>query len=104
MRFDNHLGLKHADAESLLLGCLKRTEQRAPQECRTNSASIISDGQNCPPVALTGLNSDFAAGADCVAGVKKQIGDHAAKLIPVHAEFSFQMEILDDRYPGLAFQ
>src|SRR5436190_6777569 len=104
MRFDNHLGLKHADAESLLLCCLKRTEQRTPQECRTNPASIISDGQNCPTVALTGFNSDFTSGLDCVSSVKKQVGDYAAKLIPVHTEFSFELEILDDGYSGLAFQ
>src|SRR5262249_9001139 len=104
MRFDNHLGLKHSDAESLFLGRLKGTEQRTPQERRANPASIISDRQNCPTVAFTGLDSDLAAAIDCVAGVKKQISDHAAELIPIHIEFLVQVEILNDGYSRLALQ
>ena len=72
MRFDNHLGLKHADAESLLLCRLKWTEQRSPQECRANPAAIISHGKKRPTVALLVSALTSPPGSRCFAGVEKQ--------------------------------
>ena len=104
MRFDNHLGLKQADAEALFLCCLKGTEKGSPQECRAYPASVVGDGQDCPTAALIRLDSDLTCRLNRVASVKKQIGDYAAELVPVHADFWLELELFHHAYPWLAFE
>src|SRR5207302_5883953 len=43
---DDHLGLKHADAEAFFLGALKRAEQGVLQESRAHSAAVVHDSEN----------------------------------------------------------
>src|SRR5436190_16956888 len=104
MRFDNHLGLKHTNAEPLLFCCLKGAEKRGPYESRAHPASIVSDRKDCPTVTLTRLNSHLASRSDCIAGVEKQVGDYTAELIPVHFEFWLQVKLLHDVYFRRALQ
>ena len=83
---------------------LKGTEKGSPQECRAYPASVVGDGQDCPTAALIRLDSDLASRLDRVASVKKQIGDYAAELVPVHTDFWLELELFHDAYPGLAFE
>src|ERR1035441_3024491 len=46
VRLDDHPGLKHADAESLLLRALEGTEQGVLEERRAHPAAIVGDGEN----------------------------------------------------------
>src|SRR5262252_2588225 len=46
VRLHNHLGLKHADAEPLLLCALKRAEQAVPEERLAHATTIVRDGEN----------------------------------------------------------
>ena len=53
MRLDDHLGLKHADSQSLLLCRLKRAEQGISQEIGTHSATVVGDGKDGSTIALS---------------------------------------------------
>src|SRR5436190_23110926 len=94
MRFDNHLGLKHPNAQPLLLCGLKGAEKRCLQKCRAHSAAVVGDGKNCPTVALTGLNSHLASRSECLTGVEKQVSDYAGKLLPIQFKFWLQVKLL----------
>src|SRR4029077_9427170 len=93
MRFDNHLGLKHPNAQSLLLCGLKGAEKRCLQKCRAHPAAVIGDGKNRPSVALTRLNSHLSSRSDCLAGVEKQVSDYAGKLLPIQFKFWLRVKL-----------
>ena len=97
MCFDNHLGLKHPNAQSLLLCGLKGAEKRCLQKCRAHPAAVVGDGKNRPTVALTRLNSHLASRSECLAGIEKQISDYAAKLLPIQFKFWLQVKLLAPR-------
>src|SRR5207248_10535050 len=92
MRFDNHLGLKHTDAESLLLCALKRTKETRLHECLAHSAPIIADRYDYPLVVLRRFNSYLPFWPDSVASIQKQIGDYTAELIAIEPKLWLQSE------------
>src|SRR5690349_13007801 len=46
VRLDDHLALKHANAQPFFLGALKRAEQGVFNESRAHSAAIVHDSES----------------------------------------------------------
>src|ERR1051325_382339 len=93
MRFNNHLGLKHPDPESLLLCSLKRTKQRRSDEFGSHPATVVGDRNDCPLLVPRRLDSNLSFGSDGIAGVQQQVVDDAAKLIAIKSDFRLQTKI-----------
>src|SRR5262245_54387421 len=104
MCFNDHLGLKHADAQSLLLCGLKWTEQCRSHELRTHPTTIVSHRNDCPLIISCGLNSNFPVGSHGIARVQQQIVDHTTKMIGIKSHLWLQTKISHHLYVRSAVQ
>src|SRR5215471_10080426 len=83
VRLDDHLGLKHADAEPFLLGALKRVEQGVLQESHAHSAAVVPDSENDAVAEMLRADADTASRPNRVPRVEHQIGHNALNLFAV---------------------
>src|SRR3989442_1209092 len=95
MRLDNHLALKHPDAEPVFLGRLKRAKEQSLDKIPAHPATAVRNAQNHPTVTLAGFHSNSPLGADRIPGIEDEIGNHLADLLPIHLNFRQTPEFLN---------
>lgn len=83
MRFDNRLGLKHADTQPFFLGRAERPEQRIFDELFGHPATVVTYRQSYPLIVPGCFHCDPAIRAHRIARVEKKICTHASQLLAI---------------------
>src|SRR5215469_6571116 len=83
VRLDDHLGLKHADAEPFLLCALKRAEQGVLQKSRAHSAAVVPDCEDDAVREMLCADADTASRPNRVPRIEHQIGHDVLNLFAV---------------------
>src|SRR4051794_37625602 len=93
MGLHDHPRLEHADADTLLLGCLERTKQRLAYKLGSHAAAIVSDREDGVVIPALGGDGDAALCANGFLGVAEQVGHDAAELSTIGIKAVAELQI-----------
>src|SRR5687768_16429981 len=83
----NHFAMKHSNADTLFLGCLKRSKERLTDEFLTHAATIVFNREHRPPIPQRRIYLNLTCFPSRIPRVEEQIYHHLLNLVGIDENF-----------------